>query len=81
MDADLPLELRRKYGLVHVPSRSRAERWCEAVTQGIETGLPPEAAGLQAARMVFPYEAREVYLPDAAPVRELIVRGSGDDLV
>jgi len=78
MDAQLPLALRKKYGLVHVPSRSRINRWCTGTRSGIESGLPPEAAGLQAAREVFPYEAREIYEPDAESVEQLLVREGSD---
>lgn len=78
MDAKLPLELRRKYGLVHVPSRTRVERWISVVHREIGLGVPAEAAGLQAAREVFPYEAREVHEADLARVAELLVRGDSE---
>lgn len=78
MDANIPLKLRHKYGLVHVPSRSRVDRWYTTARTFIESGLPPEAAGRQAAREVFPYEAREIYVPDAESVEFLLSRGEAD---
>jgi hypothetical protein len=74
MKLDLPLRIRVKYGLVHVPSRHRTERWVRETREAIASGLPPEHAGLQSARHVFPYEAREVHAPDAIPVVDLIDR-------
>ncbi len=55
----LRMFLKRKYGLVHVPSRHKAGAWLDAARQLSSDGLPAEAAGLQAARRVFPYECKE----------------------
>ncbi len=76
MDDALPVALRRKYGLVHVPSRRKADQWLHEVRREIESGLPFEAAGLSAARSVFPYEAREIYASDVASVEQLLDRRS-----
>lgn len=51
--------LKRKYSLVHVPSRHKAGRWIDEARRLAAEGTPPEAAGLQAARKVFPYECKE----------------------
>lgn len=67
------MELKRKYGLVHVPSRHRQDRWLQRYRELLEEGEPPETAGLRAAREVFPYEARErnaPQLPSAQDVAE-----------
>lgn len=58
------MELKRKYGLVHVPSRHRQERWLTRYRELRKEGDPPETAGLRAAREVFPYEARERNSPE-----------------
>jgi len=72
----LPMAIRRKYGLVHVPRLSRCERWVETCRAHLTEGIPPERAGLLAAREVFPYEAREIFAPDAGAVTELL-NGAG----
>ncbi len=60
--------LKRKYSLVHVPSRHKADAWHAAARGLMADGLPPEAAGLQAARKVFPYECKEHALYAEGPV-------------
>lgn len=72
MRAQLPVALREKYSLVHVPSRHRVVRWCERATALIAEGLPPEHAGMRAAAEVFPYEARERPVAGAARVGDLL---------
>lgn len=57
------MELKRKYGLVHVPSRPRLERWLRRYEELRGEGEPSEIAGLRAAREIFPYEARERNTP------------------
>ena len=79
MRVDLMLALRSKYGLVHVPSRARVERWIQGTRAAISAGLPPERAGLQTAFAVFPYEARELHLPDSPSVEEMIDRVENSD--
>lgn len=66
------MRLKTKYGLVHVPSAHKCRQWAREVRRSLAAGLPPEHAGLQAARTVFPYEAREHYPPDAASVEEIL---------
>ena len=51
--------LKRKYSLVHVPSRHKAVRWLSEARRRKDDGLPTEAAGWEAALSVFPYEAKE----------------------
>jgi len=58
------MELKRKYGLVHVPNKHRQERWLQRYRALREEGEPPETAGLRAAKEVFPYEARERNAPE-----------------
>lgn len=67
----LPMELRRKYGLVHVPRIERCRLRLESTRLHLEE-LPSEHAGLRAAREVFPYEARELVVPEALPVSSLL---------
>lgn len=72
MNPRLPVTLRHKYGLVHVPAAQRCQSWVIAVQRLLDEGLPPEHAGLQAAHAIFPYEAREVVRPDAHSVPEIL---------
>lgn len=66
------MALRAKYRLVHVPSLRRVEDWAAATLAAIAEGMPREAAGLQAARVVFPYEAARQASPDAPAVDEIL---------
>ncbi len=66
------MQIKSKYGLVHVPSERKCLAWAAAVRENRAAGLPSEHAGLQAARSVFPYEARELYVPEAHSVEEII---------
>ena len=72
MDPQLPILLREKYGLVHVPGVRRCLRWVDRCRAEIAAGVPPESAGLTAARSTFPYEARERVIPGASTVTELL---------
>lgn len=64
--------LKRKYALVHVPSRHKAGRWVDEARLLAADGLPAEAAGLQAARKVFPYECKEHALHAEGPAEPWI---------
>lgn len=64
--------LKRKYSLVHVPSRHKAARWTEEARLLVAGGMSPEAAGLQAARKVFPYECKEHALYAEGPAEPWI---------
>lgn len=66
------MTLKVKYGLVHVPSMRKCRSWIREVAVHRAAGLPPEHAGWQAARAVFPYEAREILDPGATPVAEIL---------
>ncbi len=72
MDPRLPILLREKYALVHVPGARRCHRWVERCRAEIATGVPPEAAGRTAARSTFPYEAHDRANPDATAVTEML---------
>jgi hypothetical protein len=72
MDSRLPILLREKYALVHVPGTRRCLRWVERCRAEIDAGVPPEAAGRTAARSTFPYEAHDRANPDASPVVEIL---------
>ena len=72
MNAGMPIALREKYGLVHVPGARRCSDWAARARREIDAGLPPERAGLQAARAVFPYEAREIPLAGTVAVADLL---------
>ncbi|MFP4301317.1 MAG: hypothetical protein ACOC47_03945 [Alkalispirochaetaceae bacterium] len=72
------MELKRKYGLVHVPNRHRLERWLRRYEELRDEGEPPETAGLRAAREVFPYETQErnsPELPTAEAVATALAEG------
>ena len=71
VSTSLPMELRRKYGLVHVPRTEKCRQWLQSCRTLCDE-LPPEHAGLRAAREVFPYEAREVIDPESRRVLELL---------
>ncbi|MFP4331116.1 MAG: hypothetical protein ACOC28_04495 [Alkalispirochaetaceae bacterium] len=69
------MELKRKYGLVHVPSHHRLEEWLRRYNLLREEGVPPESAGLRAAKELFPYECKErngADLPSAPEVAALL---------
>lgn len=72
MTAGTTMRLKAKYGLVHVPSSNKCYQWAREVRRNLSAGLPKEYAGQQAARTVFPYEAREDYPPDAVSVEEIL---------
>lgn len=77
---NVSMALKVKYGLVHVPSQRKCRSWVREVTVHRAAGLPPEQAGQQAAHRVFPYEARELHLPDAVPVPELLTLAQKEGL-
>ena len=58
------MDLKEKYGLVHLPSRHRLARWRDRFWELRAEGEPPESAGLRAARELFPYEAKERNTPE-----------------
>jgi hypothetical protein len=66
------LLLKSKYGLVHVPSVHKTRRWIEEARAHITAGQPPEQAGIQAARSVFPYEFKPYNIHAAAAVEEIL---------
>jgi len=55
---ELRIALKRKYRLVHVPSRHKSEAWARAAQSFRADGSPGEEAGHRAALQVFPYEYR-----------------------
>ncbi len=75
------MAIKVKYGLVHVPSQRKCRSWIREVAVHRGAGLPPEHAGWQAARRVFPYEARQLHDPAASAVTEILTlaEDSGDD--
>jgi hypothetical protein len=79
MDTRLPVALREKYGLVHVPGQRRCRDWAERARTEREAGLPLEQAGLIAARAVFPYEAKSIPRAGSTPVYELIAMAVPDE--
>ncbi|MFW5711993.1 MAG: hypothetical protein ACOCZA_08585 [Spirochaetota bacterium] len=64
--------LKGKYGLAHVPSRHKAERWAERVRVLMETGYSDEQAGMEAAKQIFTYEYKEVYARSGARVVDIL---------
>jgi len=72
------LLLKKKYALVHVPSRHKAEAWLSLTRALQAAGSTPEQAGLRAAHQVFPYECKE-YALYSGPTLEEIVASAEDD--
>lgn len=72
MDPKLPVALREKYGLVHVPGGRRCSDWAARARSHLTEGLPAEHAGLLAAQGVFPYEAAASPRSGALSVLELL---------
>jgi hypothetical protein len=72
MDPRLPVALREKYGLVHVPGGRRCRDWAVRARSHLAEGLPAEHAGLLAAQRVFPYEATASPRTGASSVAELL---------
>ncbi len=77
---NVSMALKVKYGLVHVPSHRKCRSWVREVIVHRAAGLPPEQAGQQAAQRVFPYEARELHLPDAMPVPDILELAESEGL-
>jgi hypothetical protein len=69
---ELRIALKRKYRLVHVPSRHKATAWADAVREFGADGSPPEEAGHRAALKLFPYEYRPSGTEGPPRVRELL---------
>lgn len=63
--------LKEKYGLAHVPSRHKAEKWARRVDHLVQQGYSEEQAGMESAKLVFSYEYKEVYVPSGAAVGEI----------
>ncbi|MFW5828040.1 MAG: hypothetical protein ACOCU4_08105 [Alkalispirochaeta sp.] len=79
MDTRLPIALREKYGLVHVPGQRRCHDWATHARNEREAGLPVEQAGLTAAHVVFPYEAASVPRSGSPSVEELLTMAAPTD--
>ncbi len=79
MNPKLPIALREKYRLVHVPGHRRCHDWVQAVAARIAQGIPAEQAGLMGAQEVFPYEAGRSARSQSTPVDELLRYGEAGD--
>ncbi len=66
------LLLKKKYGLVHVPSHHKVKDWYALQKRERAGGVTDEDAGLAAARSVFPYECKEEAVHDGPPVAEIL---------
>ena len=64
--------LKEKYGLAHVPSRHKAGKWAHRVGILLEQGYSEEQAGMEAAKQVFSYEYKEVYVHSGAAVGDIL---------
>ncbi len=64
--------IKEKYGLAHIPSRHKMEKWAELVHNLMKQGYTAEQAGMEAARRIFTYEYKEVYVRSGATVREIL---------
>jgi len=64
--------LKEKYGLAHVPSRHKAEKWAHRVGLLLKQGYSEEQAGMEAAKQVFSYEYKEVYVRSGAAVSDIL---------
>lgn len=66
------LQLKSKYGLVHVPSSAKARGWAEETGRLMQLGYPDEQAGMEAARRIFRYEYKEYSVYSETKVRRLL---------
>jgi len=66
------LLLKQKYGLAHVPSRHKAEKWARRVRELMKQGYSDEQAGMEAAKQIFTYEYKEVYARSGARVDDIL---------
>ncbi len=66
------LELKAKYGLVHVPPPGKARKWALETRRLILEGSPEEQAGMEAAGRIFRYEYREYAVYQGCSVRKLL---------
>jgi len=66
------LQLKAKYGLVHVPAPGKAEKWAVETRRLILEGYPEEQAGMEAAKRIFRYEYREYAVFQGPGVRKLL---------
>ncbi|MCF7915450.1 MAG: hypothetical protein K9L66_09815 [Spirochaetaceae bacterium] len=64
--------LKEKYGLAHIPSRHKAEKWAHRVGVLLQQGYSEEQAGMEAAKQVFSYEYKEVYVRSGASVSDIL---------
>jgi hypothetical protein len=73
-ETDPVLVLRRKYELVHLPSRKKVERWRRKTLDLIDEGYPKEQAGMVSAKAVFTYEYHEHRVYNEVPVEDILRR-------
>ncbi|MGC9313090.1 MAG: hypothetical protein ACP5IA_10400 [Sediminispirochaetaceae bacterium] len=66
------LQLKAKYGLVHVPSPGKARKWAAETRRLLAEGYPEEQAGMEAARRIFRYEYKEYAVYQGLRVNELL---------
>jgi len=64
--------LKKKYGLAHVPSRHKAEKWADRVHGLMGQGYSEEQAGMESAKQIFSYEYKEVYARSGAAVHIIL---------
>ncbi|MFP4067497.1 MAG: hypothetical protein ACLFM5_01875 [Spirochaetaceae bacterium] len=72
MNDRVRLLIKSKYGLVHVPSAHKVQRWLEETRGRMAAGEPPEQAGRSGAECVFPYEFKPYNIHGAAPVKDIL---------
>ncbi|MFO7729504.1 MAG: hypothetical protein R6V86_01935 [Spirochaetia bacterium] len=64
--------IKEKYGLAHVPSLHKAGKWAKRVSVLLQQGYSEEQAGMEAAKQVFSYEYKEVYVRSGAVVSDIL---------
>ncbi|WP_300535770.1 hypothetical protein [uncultured Mameliella sp.] len=70
--ADIGNRLKIKYGLARDPSAEVIERWRQRTNALIRQGVAPEAAGRQAAQLIFPDFKTHFYASEADTISYLL---------
>jgi hypothetical protein len=75
--ADAASGLRIKYGLGPVPTDTQVKTWARLTRQNIDSGMPREAAGAAAAKLLFPDYNTHHYASQADEIEALLRAAEG----
>ncbi|MFL1875216.1 hypothetical protein ACIKT0_08380 [Hansschlegelia beijingensis] len=70
--ANIGNALKIKYGLGHDPSSDKAQEWADLVRRYVRDGMPREAAGEAAAKVLFRDYQTHVYASEADTLEMLL---------